>query len=188
MRICLLLLALSALRCIDHTLTISIPCFSAACSSECSRAVMRRPHAIDKRIVECDNNPVSDMKKACRCGGPSVSRLARGQSQVGKRGFFAWRFRISQTAKRQRYPRRRHGRHRGSAGDTLTNEAVTNIAKAFVLYLQETFHKSELSVSRLGGTHASPAKRLHEGRGGRHSRDGRRASRTLASPVRRACL
>ena len=30
---------------------------------------------------------------------------------------------------------------------TLTNEAVTNIAKAFVLYLQETFHKSELRLS-----------------------------------------
>ncbi|MCE5188089.1 MAG: phosphomannomutase/phosphoglucomutase [Eubacteriales bacterium] len=30
---------------------------------------------------------------------------------------------------------------------TLTSEAVTNIAKAFVLYLQETFHKSELRLS-----------------------------------------
>ena len=30
---------------------------------------------------------------------------------------------------------------------TLTGEAVTNIAKAFVLYLQETFHKSELRLS-----------------------------------------
>ncbi len=44
----------------------------------------------------------------------------------------------------------------------LTDEAVANIAKAFVLYLQETFHKSELRLSigrdsRLSGERLSKA-------------------------------